>query len=134
MILLDTHVVFWLVAQPEKLSRAATRAVASAAKAGELLISDISLWELAALIEGGRIHVEGSSERFLGAIGDRPDLTVLPISSEIAVLAARFPRDFPGDPADRIIVATARAHAVPLVTRDRRIQDSRLVRTAGIRC
>jgi PIN domain nuclease of toxin-antitoxin system len=129
VILLDTHILFWLVAKPEKLSRAAARIIASEAKAGALAISDISLWELAALIEGGRIHVEGTSERFLGRIAERPDLTVLPISSEIAVQAARFPRDFPGDPADRIIAATARTLPATLVTRDRRLQDSQLVRT-----
>ena len=129
MILLDTHVLFWLVAAPTRLSRPAARAIAAAVRAGELAISDISLWELAALIEAGRIHVEGSSERFLARIADRSDLTVVPISPEIAVLAARFPRDFPGDPADRLIAATARACAVPLVTRDQRLQDSDLVRT-----
>jgi PIN domain nuclease of toxin-antitoxin system len=54
---------------------------------------------------------------------------MLDLSPEIAALAFQFPTDFPSDPADRIIAATARAHGLPLVTKDRRLQDSALVQT-----
>jgi PIN domain nuclease of toxin-antitoxin system len=127
--LLDTHVVYWLAVRPERLSRAATRAIGSAERAAGVAISSISLWELALLIDKGRIQVEGTPERFLTRLADRPGLSVLEITPQIAALTAQFPPEFPSDPADRIIAATARAHGLPLVTKDGDLQDSRLLWT-----
>jgi PIN domain nuclease of toxin-antitoxin system len=129
VILLDTHVVFWAMAQPERLSRAATRAIATAERGEGLALCSISLWELASLNAAGRLHVEGSLEAFLNKIATRADLAVLDITPEIAVLAAQFPRSFPGDPIDRLIGGTARAHGLALVTKDQRLQDSPLIRS-----
>ena len=130
MIVLDTHAAFWLNRAPEKLSRGATRAIRRAAASTGLGLSSISLWELATLIESGRIRVKGTTTRgFLDAFVQTPSLMVLEITAEIAVLATQFPPAFPRDPADRIIAATARAHDAPLVTKDQKLQDSPLVRT-----
>ena len=130
LILLDTHAVFWLNRAPEKLSRAAARAIERAAASTGLAISSISLWELALLVEKGRLRLKSTSTRgFLDALLQTPGLNVLEISAEIAVLATQFPAGFPEDPADRIIGATARAHELPLVTKDQPMQDSRLLRT-----
>jgi PIN domain nuclease of toxin-antitoxin system len=129
MTLLDTHVVYWLAVHPERLSRAATRAIAAADRSDGVAISSISLWELACLIDKGRIQVEGTPERFLTRLAERPGLAVLEITPEIAALTVQFPPEFPGDPADRIIAGTARAHGLPLVTKDENLQDSRLLRT-----
>jgi PIN domain nuclease of toxin-antitoxin system len=106
--LLDTHVVYWLAVRPEQLSRAATRAIAAAERSDGVAISSISLWELAWLIDKGRIQVEGTPERFLTRLAGRPGLALLETT---------------------IIAATARAHGLPLVTRDAGLQDSRLLRT-----
>ncbi len=92
-------------------------------------IASITLWEIALLIDAGRVVVRGSTEAFLRLMVQRPGLFVLDLSPEIAALAFQFPADFPGDPADRIIAATARAHGLPLVTKDRRLQDCALFRT-----
>jgi PIN domain nuclease of toxin-antitoxin system len=127
--LLDTHVVYWLAVHPERLSRAATRAIAAAERSDSVAISSISLWELACLIDKGRIQVEGTAERFLSRLADRPGLAVLEITPQIAALTVQFPPEFPGDSADRIIAGTARAHGLPLVTKDEGLQDSRLLRT-----
>jgi PIN domain nuclease of toxin-antitoxin system len=129
MILLDTHVVFWATTEPERLSRAAIRAIRAAERAKGLAISSISLWELASLITAGRVRVEGSMEGFLNKIATRAGLAVLDITPEIAVLAAQFPPSFPGDPVDRLIGGTARAHGLTLVTKDERMQSSPLLRT-----
>jgi PIN domain nuclease of toxin-antitoxin system len=128
-MLLDTHVVYWLAAHPERLSKAATRAIAAADRSDGVAISSISLWELARLIDKGRIQVEGTPERFLTRLAARPGLALLEITPQIAALTVQFPPDFPRDPADRIIAATARAHGLQLVTRDTDLQDSSLLRT-----
>lgn len=130
MILLDTHVVFWLNQAPEKLSRDAARAIRRAAASTGLGLSSISLWELALLVESRRLRLKGTTTRgFLDAVMQTPGLVLLEITTEIAALAAQPAPDFPKDPVDRLIGATARAHDVPIVTKDQRMQDSPLLRT-----
>jgi PIN domain nuclease of toxin-antitoxin system len=129
VILLDTHVVLILISNPKQLSKAATRAMRKAEAADGVAIASITLWEIALLIYDRRVVLEGSTESILRQIAGRPDLSVLELTPEIAALAYQFPPDFPYDPADRIIAATARAHGLPLVTKDRRMQESRLLRT-----
>jgi PIN domain nuclease of toxin-antitoxin system len=129
VILLDTHALVYLALKPERLSRSAARAIARAEKDKGIAIASITLWEIALLIDAGRVIVRGSAEAFLNLILQRPQLLVLDLSPQIAALAFQFPPDFPNDPADRIIAATARAHGLPLVTKDQRLQDSVLLRT-----
>lgn len=129
MILLDTHVVLMLALKPEDVSGSAMRAIVRAEAGDGIAIASISLWEAAMLIDAGRVVVRGSSETFLKLMVQRPRLFVLDLSPEIAALACQFPPDFPKDPADRIIAATARAHGLPLVTKDRRLQTCPLLRT-----
>jgi PIN domain nuclease of toxin-antitoxin system len=120
MILLDTHILLML-STTKRLSRAAVGAIARAEASDGIAIASITFWEIALLIHDGRITVRGSTEAFLKQLSQRPQL--------VAALAFQFPPDFPADPADRIIGATARAHGLQLVTRDRRMQQSTLLRT-----
>ncbi len=129
MILLDTHVLIFLALQPERLSGVACRAIARANAGNGVAIASITLWEIARLIDAGRVVVRGSTETFLKLILQRPGLFVLDLSPEIAALAFQFPPDLPKDPADRISAATARAHGLLLVTKDRSLQESPLLRT-----
>jgi PIN domain nuclease of toxin-antitoxin system len=129
VILLDTHALILLALRPKGLSKAAARAIARAEAGDGIAIASITLWEIALLIDAGRIVVQGSTEAFLKLILQRPQLFMLDLSPGIAALAFQFPTDFPNDPADRIIAATARAHGLPLVTKDQRLQDSALVQT-----
>ena len=127
MILLDTHVVAWAAGDPKRLSRDATSAIRRARRGDGLAVSAITLWELALLVAYGRVQVFGSVETSVRALTE--DMTVIPITPEIAALATQFPDDYPRDPADRIIGATARAEGLTLITRDEKIRRSPLLRT-----
>lgn len=127
MILLDSHVLIWAVADSKRLSKAAASAIRRARRGDGLAVSAITACEVAWQIASGRIQgygtVETSLLRFLEGV------TMRPITPEIAALAAQFPEDYPRDPADRLIGATARAEGMTLVTRDERIRRSPLLRT-----
>ena len=106
MILLDTHVLVWMVADSKRLSKSALGAIRAAQREGGLGISAISLWELAWLVGRGRIQAYGTVEASVRLLIE--GVIVRPITPEIAALAAQFPEDYPRDPADRLIGATAR--------------------------
>jgi PIN domain nuclease of toxin-antitoxin system len=129
MILLDTNAATWAVMQPGRLSRAAARAIEKAAPAGALWIAGVSLYELSVMLARGEIRGTGRLGPDLDRMLASLPAGVLDITSEIATIAASFPADFPGDPMDRIISATARAFDAPLITSDRRIRGSGLVET-----
>jgi len=129
VILLDTHVVFWLSAKPDRLSRKATSAIRRALAGSGIAIASITLWELAHQIARGRIRVQGTTEAFIEELVEQTGVVVHEITPEIAALAVHFPESFPGDPADRLIAATARAEGIPLVTADDRLHESPLVET-----
>ena len=129
MILLDTHVLLWLAAEPARLSRAAASAIRRALRSGGIAIASISLWEIAVLFARGRLRSRGTTEASLEAILKATGVSLREITPTIAALASQFPADFSADPADRLIAATARAEGLTLVTRDERIRSSALVRT-----
>ena len=129
MILLDTHAVLWLVIEPERLSRPAASAIRRARTGSGIAIADITLLELAFLFARGAVQSRGTLENSLSEIVEGAGVVVRPITAEIAALAAQFPEDYPRDPADRLIGATARAEAIPLITRDERIRRSPWVKT-----
>lgn len=128
MILLDTHVLVWAADGPDRLSRTAASEIRRARRDGGLAISAMSLWELAFLLTRGRIQMYGTVESSMRLLTE--EVTVIPITPEIAILAALFPDDYPGDPGDRLIGATARAEGLTLITHDERIRKSPLIKTA----
>ena len=129
MILLDTHAWLWLCLEPRLLSTAAARAVRGAVDGGGVAVASITLWEVAMLLARGRVIPQGTPETWLGALIDRSGVVVKEITPAVATLATHFPDDFPSDPADRIIAATARSEGMALVSRDERLRASRLVET-----
>lgn len=127
MILLDTHVLVWAIAEPKRLSRAAAAAIRRARKAGGVAIAAISLWELANLVARGRVQSFGPLEASVRMLIE--GVTIKPLTPEIAALSAQFADDYPQDPADRLIGATARAEGLLLVTRDESMRRCALLRT-----
>jgi PIN domain nuclease of toxin-antitoxin system len=129
VILLDTHVLAWLVVDQDRLSRPARSAIRRARASDGLAIADITIWELAFLLARGVLRTHGTIENTVRNFVTRSGVSVKPITAEIAALATQFPEDYPKDPVDRLIGATARALGVALVTRDERIRSSPLLRT-----
>ena len=130
MILLDTHAWLWLCVEPRRLSTAAVATIRGGLRAGGIGIAAISLWEMAMMVALGRVVPRGTPEAWLSDLVERAAVHVRPITPVVAALATRFPDDFPADPADRLIAATARADGLTLVTRDARLRRSPLVKTA----
>jgi len=119
-VLLDTHALHWWSAEPGQLSAAASRVVASA---DELAVSAISWYELAWLATHERIALAIPVRSWLGQLGRQ--VRTLGVTPAIADTAASLPSSFPGDPADRLIYATAIEHGLSLVTKDRRLRGHR---------
>ena len=128
MILLDTHVVLWLTTEPTKLSKAARSAIDDTRASGEgLALCDISLLELTSVANEGRILLGISLETFLNELVNR--LVILPISAQACAKIRDLPANYPADPADRIIGATALVQGLALVTADLGIRRAKAVHT-----
>ena len=127
MILLDTHVLVWMSADPKRLSRKAREAIRQARRSSGLAVATITLWELALLAQRGRIHVAGTVESFVRETVSR--VILRPMTPEIAALAVRLPASYPKDPADRLIGSTAIVEGFPLVTADEGIRAAKIVDT-----
>ncbi|MDE0628574.1 MAG: type II toxin-antitoxin system VapC family toxin [Bryobacterales bacterium] len=127
--LLDTHILIWWLNDSDRLSPAQREVVASATAESPLLVSDISIWEVATLYSLGRIELAIPLRTWLDKAVAPPLVRRQGISPAIAAELAALPDSFHLDPADRILVATARVFGATLLTRDRRIIDAALVRT-----
>ena len=128
-LLLDTHVLIWWLNDRSRLSPAQQKVVDSAAPESPLLVSDISLWEVATLHSLGRIRFSLPLREWLDKASAPPLVRRQGISPAIAAELAALPDSFHRDPADRILVATARVLGATLLTKDRRIVDAALVET-----
>jgi PIN domain nuclease of toxin-antitoxin system len=118
VLLLDTHVWLWLVGGVEPLKRPVLSAVEGAARRGRIRVSAISVWELAMLEAKGRIRLSKDCLAWVREALSAPGTSLVPLTPEIAVETSRLPGEFHGDPADRILVATARLLGATLLTRD----------------
>ncbi len=128
VIVLDTHVLIQDAITPEKLSSRARSTIESGFKGGTLACADISLWEIAMLIARGRIDPKRDAREFVDKLIDARRLRVLPINAEISVLAQSHALEH-GDPADRLIAATAQSHSASLVTADKKLRQFKSLTT-----
>jgi PIN domain nuclease of toxin-antitoxin system len=119
-VLLDTHVVQWWSAEPERLSTTATKILSGA---DQLAVAAITWFELAWLATHERIILTIPLRSWLERLAD--GVQTLGVTPAIAATAVSLPSSFPGDPVDRLIYATAVEHGCPLVTKDRRLRGHR---------
>ena len=123
-LLLDTHVWIWLLLGKEPLASSAARAdIQAAASGGRLRVSVISVWEVGMLESKGRLSFPLSCSEWVRRALAAPGISLADLSAEIALASTRLPGEIHGDPADRILVATARQLGARLVTCDGAILD-----------
>ena len=127
--LLDTHVLIWWLNEPMRLSPRQREVVLAATADAPLHVSDISLWEVAMLQGLGRIRLALPLREWLDLAVAPPLVRRQGISPAIAAEVAALPDSFHRDPADRILVATARILGATLLTNDHRIADASLIAT-----
>lgn len=121
MILIDTHVLIWAVQDDARLGRRARAALDEAASGDGVHVSAITPWEVALLAQKGRVTLGKEVGAWVDEALLLPGVRLMPLLPSIAVDSVRLPGDLHGDPADRIIVATARHIGVPVLTADKAI-------------
>jgi PIN domain nuclease of toxin-antitoxin system len=127
--LLDTHILLWWFERPKRLSVAQRRVLDRAAAARPLGVSDTTLWEVALLVDAGRVRLALPLEEWLARATAAPRVELCATTPAIARELTALSTTRGWDPADRILVATARVLGVPLVTSDARIVESAVVPT-----
>ena len=120
MILLDTHTWIWSHSATKLLSGNVEKLIKKT-QTDQRAIASISIWEFAMMVTKGRINVKIDPKRWLNNAIDNSGLRVIELTPEIAMESCNLPGSFHKDPADRIIVATARTHNLTLLTKDRKI-------------
>lgn len=119
--LLDTHALVWLLEGNERLGQKSRDLINASAQAQSLYVSAITPWEIAMLVNKGRLSFGQEIGEWLRIALSMPGIQMVPLSIEISVASTQLLGDFHADPADRIIVATARHLGATLVTEDKLI-------------
>ena len=125
MITLDTCSLVWLSLSPDRLSKNANKAI----KNNSLIMSDISLWEIAMLTKSGRLIIDTSYSEYIELLLSLFGIQVNPITPEIAKISVEFDDSVNHDPADRIIAATSLVEDAPLVTADKNLIKAKIIST-----
>ncbi len=123
MLVLDTHTWVWFIQGSEKLKAPTIKMIESAIKTRTLYVAAISQWELAMLIKKSRIILNEPALSWMQNAMQSLNLKILPLTADIAIESTELPGEFHGDPADRMIVASARIHQLTILTRDAKILE-----------
>ena len=123
MALLDTHALVWLLDGNERLGEKSRTLIQQSAQADSLYVSAITPWEIAMLVSKGRLTLVQEIGEWLRIATSMPGLRMAPLSIDVSVASTRLPGAFHSDPADRMIVATARHLGAILVTEDKLILE-----------
>ena len=123
MILLDTHVWLWWISDPEKLPEQAFRSINKAKTENNIVISTISTWEIALLVEKGRLELSIDVRDWVRKTEGLSFVRFASIDNTISLRSVSLPGIFHADPADRIITATAITMGIPLITKDEKIRN-----------
>jgi PIN domain nuclease of toxin-antitoxin system len=121
VILLDTCAAIWAALEDASIPVRVRRAISDAADRGELYISAISAWEIATLVRRGRLGLTMPAPIFVDRLFGQPGVIECPVDRHVSFAAGELTDEFHGDPADRVIVATAMVQGLRLMTRDARI-------------
>lgn len=119
--LLDTHTWIWWHMNPQKLSQKVRRLVGNVNGYEEMLLSAISPWEFSKLLEKERIGISCDPEDWIHSALEMPKFRLVPLSPVLAYRSTVLPQPFHSDPADQIIVATAREENATILTKDEKI-------------
>jgi PIN domain nuclease of toxin-antitoxin system len=124
VIVLDTHaLVWWLGAERKRLSSTALKSIERELASGEVVVSSISAWEIAMLVQRNKLDLSMDVLSWLKTAGEIENLRFSPVDNVVAAKSQFLPGEFHPDPADRIIVTLARELAAPLVTADSKIRS-----------
>lgn len=129
MILLDTHVWIWFLDDPAMLSTRARKSIENAVQSGKVFVSSISVWELCMLVARGRLRLNRNVSEWLNDCEMLHFLKFVPVDNAIARISVDLPPPLHGDPADRMIVATAQHLGISVVTKDAKLIDYPHVKT-----
>lgn len=127
--LLDTHTWVWWHMSPRNLSQKVKRLVANVDAYEEMLLSAISPWEFSKLLEKKRLGISCDPEDWIRSALEMPKLRLVPLSPALVYRSTILPQPFHRDPADQIIVATAREENATILTKDERIRKYRDARS-----
>jgi len=120
-LLLDTHILIWLMNDDKELSESNKELLRSTAKTGLLMISAMTIWEISMLEVKKRIVLIQPIFEWVNKVLFLPYMKIIDVNYKIAIEANNLPSNFHDDPVDRIIVATSRITNIPLITRDKKI-------------
>ena len=127
MILLDTCTLIWDGIEPNKLTSKAKKTIEYSEN--ELMICDISIWEISMLIKKNRLVIDDSPSGFINLLLQSRNFNIQQITPEIAELSVNFGSEINADPADRLIAATSILKNIPIITADKNLRDATILET-----